>query len=181
MFYSHGWIVEGSNPTPTHPKLGTYEFPAIKQALADPDYHLIAYHRPKNTDPMQYARKLEADINTLIKHGVTAENITLVGFSRGGEITVLTSTLLKSDKINFALLGTCASELKKQPQYKLYGKVYSVFETTDSVKSCQFLVQRDLTAHSFEEIAITTGRGHGAFYLPREQWICPLKNWIKRN
>lgn len=30
VFYSHGFIVEGKNPTPINPRWGMYDFPEIK-------------------------------------------------------------------------------------------------------------------------------------------------------
>lgn len=33
VIYSHGLIVEGTDPKPISPKYGQYDFPAIKQAL----------------------------------------------------------------------------------------------------------------------------------------------------
>lgn len=33
VFYSHGLIVEGDNPSPESPDFDFYEFPAIKQAV----------------------------------------------------------------------------------------------------------------------------------------------------
>lgn len=31
---------------------------------------------------------------------------------------------------------------------------------------------------SFEEMKISTGKGHGAFYLPRPIWVEPLLGWV---
>jgi hypothetical protein len=51
VIYLHGFIVEGSDPRPTHPEFGTYEFPSIKQALfEDGGFNLIAHHRPRLAD-----------------------------------------------------------------------------------------------------------------------------------
>ena len=33
VFYSHGLIVEGTDPRPVHPEFGVYQFPEIIQAL----------------------------------------------------------------------------------------------------------------------------------------------------
>jgi enterochelin esterase-like enzyme len=33
---------------------------------------------------------------------------------------------------------------------------------------------------SFEEVAISTGLKHGAFYLPRDAWLAPLREWIAK-
>ncbi|WP_242698657.1 hypothetical protein [Alteromonas sp. 5E99-2] len=83
VFYSHGYIVEGTNPTPVHPRWGTYDFPAIVNKLADPNATIITEHRPANTDPFTHAHKLKAQVQQLIKNRVSPRNITLVGFSRG--------------------------------------------------------------------------------------------------
>lgn len=33
---------------------------------------------------------------------------------------------------------------------------------------------------SFEEVAIATGRKHGAFFQPLPEWIEPLKAWREK-
>ena len=179
VFYSHGFIVEGDNPTPVSPRWGTYEFPTIKQALSDDSYNLIAYHRAKGTDPRLYARKLSMDIKALVAAGVPYENIYLVGFSRGGAITGLTSHLVASDKLNAIILAGCGGFLRNNPEVDLHGRVYSVYETTDGVGSCQYVIDRSPGVTAFTELAITTGKGHGAFYTPIETWLTPVKHWIK--
>jgi len=179
VFYSHGYIVEGKNPTPISPRWGEYDFPAIKKALADKQYNLIAYHRAKGTNPRHFAKKLAQDIKRLVKSGVQYKNISLVGFSRGGAITVLTSNELVSDKIKVIILAGCGSFVSKNHDVKAYGNVHSIYETSDGVGSCQHLIDRSEQVKSFEEIAISTGKGHGAFYLPLPEWIVPVKKWIK--
>tara|TARA_B100000809_G_scaffold155161_1_gene152460 strand:- start:1196 stop:1453 length:258 start_codon:yes stop_codon:yes gene_type:complete len=84
-----------------------YEFPKVKAALTSEHYNLIAYHRARNTKPRAFAKKLASDVNLLIKKGVKPENISLVGFSRGGEITILASSYINSSTINIVLLATC--------------------------------------------------------------------------
>lgn len=181
VFYSHGFIVEGTNPTPKNERWGIYEFPAVKEALSDPSYHLIAYHRPKGTKPFDYAKKLASDVNKLIAQGVDAKNITIVGFSRGAFITSITSHHLADTPVNTVLLAGCGRILsKKYQEIKINGDFLSIYETTDGAKSCQRLAERSDNITSFEELAISTGEEHGAFYRPYLEWIKPLKNWIKR-
>lgn len=181
VFYSHGLIVEGDNQTPIHGRWGVYDFPAIKQALGDESYHLIAYHRPKNTQPYVFAKKLADDVKALHSRGVPFENITVLGFSRGGEITAIASHYVASTKLNTIILAACAGILKQDKAITVYGNVKSIYETSDSVGSCQFLVDRSSTVTTFEEIAISTAKEHGAFYQPLPQWMKPLKQWLKTN
>ena len=180
VFYSHGYIVEGKNPTPINPRWGMYDFPKIKKLLSDDSYNLIAYHRPKDTDPRAFAKKLTENAITLINKGVKPENITFIGFSRGGAITILTSNYLGSAQVNFVILAGCSTFVKNNPELEVFGNIFSVFETSDGVGSCQFLIDRSKSVQSFEEISISTGQEHGAFYNPLPEWVIPVKRWIKR-
>jgi len=179
VFYSHGFIVEGENPTPINPRWGMYDFPRIKEVLSDDSYNLIAYHRPKDTDPIVFAKKLTENANTLIREGVKPENITFIGFSRGGAITALTSNYLASNKANFIILAGCSGFIKNNTEIEVIGNVFSIFETSDKVGSCQFLIDRSKRVNSFEEFSISTGKEHGAFYNPLPEWVIPVKKWLK--
>jgi len=180
VFYSHGFIVEGDNPTPRNERWGVYEFPAIKKTLSDNEYNLIAYHRPKNTDPFEHAQLLASHVNRLIKKGVDARNITIIGFSRGAFITSLTSHYLKETPVNTVLLAGCGRIVSsKYADIKINGDLLSIYETTDGAVSCKKLKERSTALKSFKEIAITTGQEHGAFYRPLSQWVVPVKQWIK--
>jgi pimeloyl-ACP methyl ester carboxylesterase len=183
VFYSHGFLlegaVEGADATPTHPQFGKYDFPAIKRALSDVDYHLIAYLRPADTRPREFAQKLAQDVEGLILAGVQPENITLLGFSRGGAISILASNELKSARINTIILAGCAGLVQGDDKLQVYGKVLSIYETSDEVGSCQFLFDRSPALRSFAEIAISTGKSHGAFYTPEPAWVIPVKAFIK--
>jgi len=181
VFYSHGLIVEGTDPRPVNSNWGIYEFPQIKQILSDQEYNLIAYHRPKNTNPTEFATKLASDVKLLLQKGVSAKNITLIGFSRGGAITILTSNLLANKELSFVILAGCGRYLKNEPELKLHGHIYSMFETSDNVGSCQFLIDRSNNVTSFIEKTISTGKSHGAFYRPLPEWTIPVKAWIKLN
>ncbi len=180
VFYSHGYIVEGENPKPVHPRWGVYDFPAIKEKLADKSYNLVAYHRSKNIKTKIFVKKLANDIETLLAQGVKPENIYLLGFSQGGAISILTSSLLANDKINLIILAGCSNFIKNSPSIKVYGRVLSIYETSDRIGSCQFLIDRSKTVTDFKELAISTGKEHGAFYQPINEWVVPVKQWIKQ-
>jgi len=178
VFYSHGLIVEGDNLMPKDERWGVYDFIAVRKALKDPNYNLISYHRPANTQAEQFADKLAQDVRKLLSHGVKPQNITLLGFSRGGEINLLASAKIRMDKINTILLAVCGGFVKEHEQYQAIGNVSSIFETSDFAGSCQFLQQRNNKVTSFREASITTGKEHGAFYRPLPQWLKQVKQWI---
>ena len=178
VFYAHGFIVEGDNPTPVHPRWGKYDFPTVKQALSDSGYHLIAYHRAKGTVPKQAAKRVANDIAKLNQAGVPYSNIAIVGFSRGGAIAALTSGYVNQTDLKIIILAGCTKYINNHPSVEVIGKVYSIYETSDQVGSCQQLIDRSAQVASFKELAITTGKEHGAFYLPRREWLKPVKQWL---
>jgi hypothetical protein len=182
VIYSHGLIVEGENPTPVHPRWGTYDFPGIKSALAGGgDYHLIAHHRPENTEVVPYVERLVNWVELLVSKGVNPERITLIGFSRGGEITARTASELRPLPINTALLATCWEHgVQDEQAIKLSGRFLSIFETTDVALTCEKLAGRSDEVTDFDEVAVTTGEEHGAFFRPRSEWIGPLLSWLRK-
>lgn len=180
VFYSHGFIVEGTNTRPKHQRWGVYDFPAIKASLADSEYHLIAYHRPEGVDPVRHAESLANDVKALLQQGVLAKNITILGFSRGAFITSLASHYLEKTPVNTVLLAGCGRIVsKKYAGIKINGNFLSVYETSDRAGTCQKLQDRSVKLKSFDEIAISTGKKHGAFYTPDPVWAVPVKQWIK--
>ncbi len=181
LFYSHGFIVEGDDPKPVHPRWGSYDFPKVKESLLGIGHHLIAYHRPAGTDAHEHAKKLSNEAKVLIAKGVAPENITFIGFSRGGSISILVSDMLKDKDLNFAILAACGSYINDNQTIEFYGNILSIRETSDDlVDSCAPLAERSSKLTSFKEITISTGKEHGAFYRPEPEWLDPLSRWIKR-
>jgi hypothetical protein len=180
VIYSHGLIVEGDDPKPISPKYGQYDFPAIKQILFNSGgFNLIAYQRPKSSDD-SYADTLKSWVKRLLEAGVRPSRITLVGFSRGAQLTALASSGLAAEGINTALLAICEDgDVSHAPGLVLGGNLLSIYETSDELGSCRKLSARS-HLKSFKEVAISTGKKHGAFFQPLPQWIEPLKAWIAR-
>ena len=101
VIYSHGRIVEGTNERPVSPDHGVYDFPAIREALANIEgVVVIAPHRPQGLAAQVSAQALEDGVRRLIAAGVKPSRITLVGFSRGGFIAALASSRLIDQRIN---------------------------------------------------------------------------------
>ena len=180
VVYSHGLIVEGTDPQPMHPEFGTYDFPAIKQALFGAgEFNLIAHHRPANTDVEAYVEQLESWVEALLDAGVPPGRITLVGFSRGAGLTVVAASRFADVGINTALMGVCLDgAIAGMPDIRLGGHFLSIYEESDVVKSCAGLAEASTALQSFREVAIDTGRRHGAFYTPLPEWMTPLQEWI---
>jgi dienelactone hydrolase len=178
VIYSHGLIVEGDDPRPISPKYGQYEFPAIKQAIfSGGGFNLIAFQRPKSADDA-YADTLKSWVRRLLDAGVKRTRITLVGFSRGAGLTALASSGLVSERINTAIMAICENgDVAQTPSLTLGGNLLSIYETSDELGPCTKLAARSHLT-SFKEVAISTGKKHGAFFQPLPQWVKPLRAWI---
>jgi hypothetical protein len=187
VVYLHGLIVEGNDPQPVSPDYGQYDFPGIKLAIFQQGgFNLIAPQRPKDPDYNDYVSKMEAWVRSLLHAGVKPHRITLIGFSRGGQLTAEISSRLADTGINTAILAICIDgDFISEPPFPgparpiLGGNFLSTYETSDSVGSCKKLAARGHLS-SFEEVAISTGKKHGAFFQPLPEWLLPLKKWIAK-
>lgn len=179
VFYSHGLIVEGDNPEPVHPAYGKYEFPRIKQALYDiGGFNLIALHRPANLSFEHHTLTLKNWIYSLLDAGVPASSITLIGFSRGAQITASVASDLRDIGINTVLMAVCiGGDAEAFADAGLGGHLLSIYESSDVPGSCSGLAGRSELA-SYQEVEIATGRSHGAFYQPLGEWMEPLSSWL---
>lgn len=79
------------------------------------------------------------------------------------------------------ILAGCAGLINRKRDIQLYGRVLSIYETSDDVGSCNLLEARSRKLREFKEIAISTGKEHGAFYRPMDEWVIPLKRWISES
>jgi Phospholipase/Carboxylesterase len=183
VIYSHGLIAEGDDPRPISPKYGVYDFPKIKRAIFEGGgFNLVAVQRKKNLEFKAHAMQLESWVRRLIAAGVKPSRISLVGFSRGGQLTAYASSHLALEGINTAILAICMDgdfDVSPDPPIVLGGNFLSIYETSDELGSCSRLAKRS-HLNSFKEVAISTGKAHGAFFEPRPAWIEPLKDWIAK-
>jgi hypothetical protein len=73
---------------------------------------------------------------------------------------------LAAKGINTALLAICTDgDFDRDPPLVLGGNLFSIYETSDELGSCAKLATRSHLA-SFKELAISTGKKHGAFFQP---------------
>ncbi len=179
LIYLHGRIIETSGPRPDDPRFGRYDYPAVLDALGSRGAVVIAAQRPASTDVNEYAGVVAAQIERLIKSGVPPEHIVVVGFSKGGDIAIHVSSFLRRPQIRYVLLASCWPR-PHEPQLRLTGRVLSIREASDTVAgdSCKPLAEHDPRPQSFEELLISTGRSHGAFYAPLKDWVDPVLGWV---
>ena len=182
MFYLHGKIIEDQGLPAISLEYGEYEYEAILKSLREHGFIVISEQRPKDTASFAYAKRVRKQVQVLIEAGVPAENITVVGASKGAAIAVLVSHLLENDEVNFVLLGACHPDTVDefmQDQVRLVGNVLSIYDSVDKwAGSCQEFFSYSELANS-DEIVLEIGTGHGILYQPLDAWVLPTVEWAK--
>ena len=74
--------------------------------VEETNFNLIAHHRSKDIAYVTHYQQLMNWGNQLVRKKVPPDKITLIGFSRGGEITAHAANNLKIN-VNVILLRTC--------------------------------------------------------------------------
>jgi hypothetical protein len=180
VFYLHGRIIEEEGPRPTHPVFGVYEYQAILDTLASEGAEVISEIRPSGASVWEYGERVATQVQVLIDAGVNAGDITVIGFSKGGSVAIIASSALAHAEVNFVFLAACNEAIIGLPQISVAGRILSIYEASDTLGiSCTpiFEEARDGTQH--KEIRIDTGAQHGAFYVPRAEWVDPVAAWIR--
>ena len=182
LFYLHGRIIEEQGLPAVSPEHGEYEYEAILEKLSGYGLRVISEARPKNTDPVTYAEKIAGQVRALLKGGVPAGNITVVGASQGAGIAILTSYDLANQGINYVLLASCDADTiaqLKQNGVRLYGNVLSIYDSGDSLAGpCGELFafsEGKISRH--KEVVLHIGSGHGILYRALDEWVAPTVKW----
>jgi predicted esterase len=183
VIFLHGRLIEEQGvESPVDPFFGSYDYSGILEALAVDGNQVISEVRPLNTDAMDYAAHVAGQIETLLEGGVLPEHVTVVGFSKGGVITIRVSAQVENPQVNYVVLaGACAIDaLEEEEEIVFHGRFLSIYEASDEFgQSCQEIADRSEESLVFEEIRLDTGLAHGEFYLPRDEWILPTLEWIR--
>ena len=183
LFYLHGKILEDQGIPAVSPDYGEYEYEAILKKLSGFGFVVISEQRPKNADVMDYAQKITGQVTTLLKAGVPAKSITVVGASKGAALAIYVSHFLENKEVNYVIMAICHPDNVagfKQDQIFLYGNILSIYDYKDELSgSCKdlfaFSEGKGIARH--EEIVLNIGTGHGILYKPLAEWISPVIQW----
>lgn len=184
LFYLHGRIIEEQGLTAVDPIYGAYQYEAILDRLASAGLIVISEQREKDADPSAYAQRIKAQVESLQRAGVSSQNITILGASKGAYITALASSALEDPALNVVLLGSCDPGMIDEWRTsgrRLYGNVLAIYDIQDDEYSgsCEELFElsagKGLGQH--EELLLHVGTGHGILYQPLDEWILPALEW----
>jgi hypothetical protein len=181
LIYLHGRIIEEKGLRPTDPRYGIYEYEEILKTLAGKGFTVISEPRPKGTDVKKYATKVVGQINALIKAGMPASNVTVVGASKGSMIAMLVSTYLKNKNANFVLMSNCNDWVLENYELDLYGNVLSIYDVNDAFgATCGKFFERATGLNRHHEIELKVGTGHAILYKPLKEWVDPVVDWANQ-
>jgi hypothetical protein len=182
LFFLHNMWLELNAPDVPHPEYGKAQYYEILDKFKQQGFTVISELRPKGTNGNQYAVKIAKQVDSLLKKGVPASYITIVGTSKGGFITMFASGILKNKNINYVLIGCCGEQSESDDSVHLYGNVLSIFEASDTWHSCQKTkAKAGNSVKHFKEIELHTGLKHGFLYKAADNWILPTSAWAKQN
>ncbi len=161
------------------------DYNGIVKALEGRGFIVISEVRSSDTKINEYGKKVAGQVRTLITKGVPPENITVVGYSKGGLITLWASAAGDNPKVNYVVMAGCV--LKGSEHYdtyankvapKLKGRILSMFDTADPDRgTCKDFFDAAGNKVTGKEIKFEAGVGHGLFMKPIDLWIKPLTDW----
>jgi len=175
LFYISGYIVAAGNIRPTSPKFGVYEYEKILDAFKQSGFVVISEARKQSEELAPYATKVAKQVRQLLNAGVPPQNITVVGASQGGWMTMLVSTYLKNRDLKYVVVGACGADDGFLDQVDLHGSVLIIIEKSDRFPSsfCQRYRNDATGLVDYKEVETNTGQKHGFLYRPLKEWMAP--------
>jgi hypothetical protein len=176
LFYQHGRILELQGRNAVSPDFGPYQYDAILQAFAARGFTVIGELRQGDAG-RPFVEKLAGQVRRLLAAGVPARNVTLVGASKGGFLTLAAAAELQQPELSYVVLAGCgASTVAFGP--KLRGRFLSIYDSNDRfTPSCAATFQKATSLGAHEEIVLKLGLDHGLLYRPHEEWVGPATDW----
>ena len=153
--------------------------PSIVDSLKASGYEVHSEVRPQDTQFEAYARKVSGQIDELIRQGVAAGDITVIGASAGAQMAMAVSDQ-NLHPVNYVLLAANSDRLEQAHNWRLHGRILGIYERSDQIagKDYTYWRGRSPEALEFEQLEINTGLDHGFLYRPLADWLEPARDWI---
>jgi hypothetical protein len=185
LIYLHGRIVqERQVPRPEHPEYGVYELERILAAFRERGFTVSGEIRPKASSVSESADWVVEQVRSLLRSGVSADHIAVVGASMGASIAYVASARLENPDVRFAMLGACLSEnvraLVAEEKKRPSGRLLNVREQSDELTNpCAAWDEKESDSASLvaRELIVHTGLRHGFIYRPLPEWVNPVTEW----
>jgi hypothetical protein len=180
IFFLHNRFLEEHELNELHPEFGRTEFYEILAEFEKSGFNVISEKRNRNVNARDYAIGIVNEIDSLIKTGIEAKKVTVVGTSKGGYIAQYVSTLANNQDLNFVFIASFTnSDIQNIPGINYCGNVLSIYEKSDpyGVSSLERKQISNCEIKHFKEIELNTGMGHGFLFKPLKEWIEPTIKW----
>jgi len=182
-FYLHGGVVTnlGDNAiNQSAPEWGPYQYSGILDTLRAHKLKVISERRFPNIDDSIYVKKIAGQADSLLKHGIPAGNIILIGASAGSSIVLNVAARIKNKDLLFVIMGGCWPEdYKGYSDKELYGNFLSITEASDPHGTCSAIFKEREHIESFHEIKLKNGLSHGFICKPYACWLEPVLQWFQ--
>jgi hypothetical protein len=162
------------------------DYTNIIRALQDRGFLVISEVRSYDTRPNEYGRKVADQVRALIAKSVPPENITVMGYSKGGLITLWAAAAGDNPKVNYVVLAGCFQKGKEfyaryvnnvAPNMK--GRMLSMYDAADrEFGTCKDFFTAAGDKVTGKEIKFETGQGHDLFKKAIDKWMNPLTDWV---
>jgi predicted esterase len=181
LVFLHGNIVEKKGLPASSKRYGKYEYSDMLKRFSSEGFEVISEVRKKDTDILDYSARVAEDVKKLVAAGVPGKNITVSGYSKGGRMALVVSTLLNNREVNYIVLAGCRSSDISAHHLKPVGRVLSIFDSNDDeFESCSEIFSAGGEGLVSNEIILHVGSGHGLFYSPADEWVLPMIEWAKQ-
>ena len=181
LFFMHGKIVEKKGLPASSKKYGDYEYQDMLDTFTSSGFIVISEARSSGTDIIDYAYSVKGQIEKLLKAGVSPSKITVSGFSKGGRITLLVSSILANKDIHYVVLAGCRDSDIEPYDLKPSGKILSIYDSSDDkFESCSGIFAEKNKDAITNEIVLEIGDGHAVFYQPMDEWVSPMVKWSNK-
>lgn len=184
IFFLHNKFVEENELNTAHPEYGKAEYNEILASFRKDNFIVFSEIRSKNTNATKYAKKIVTQIKGLLKKGISANKITVIGTSKGGYIAQYVSTYLANPDVNFVFIGCFQdTDITEIPDINFCGNILTIYEKSDiyGVSASKRKETSKLKVNHFKEIELNTNLKHGFLYKALDLWIVPSKKWANGN
>lgn len=184
IFFLHNRFVEANELNVPHPQYGKAEYYEILNAFRKEGFIVLSKKRKLDTEVKTYAKKICLQIDSLLKLGVRANHITVIGTSKGGYIAQYVSTFMANPDLNFVFVACFQeSDLEENPDINYCGNILTIYEKSDplGVSAITRKTSSKLKVSRFREIELNTNLRHGFQFKALPAWLGPCKRWAQRD
>lgn len=183
IFFLHNKFLEENDLEAEHPEYGKTEYLNIIDEFEKANFIVLSEKRSGWTDMKVYANKVVTQIDSLLKTGVKADHITVIGTSKGGYIAQYVSTYLANPDVNYVFIAAFQeTDIKDYPDINFSGNILTIYEKSDfyGVSAIKRKETSNQEIKRFKEIELNTNLKHGFLYKPLQEWIAPSIMWARR-